>query len=227
MAVMKLSALVSEMKGNLNGTTFLQSQGGQTCKTRIAGGGFNSKIWQYQKGVLGSISSQWKRLTNPQKQAWDMAGPNYPTVDKFGNPRIPSGYELYVRLNIPLYRAGLALLVLPLPPGVFETYGPITLTMDNNGPCLLTINNLTTVAVQLNVYCTPPLSAGKARIQTRWRFLQTFNSSAGVVENIRATYLARYGNIPTGAIVQVKTEQMIIATGQLGQIEYAFATVVP
>jgi hypothetical protein len=99
MPKIKLSALVSDMKGKANGSVFSKNSGGVYFRNNPSGGGRKSAKWDKQKGSFSEISRYWRQLTELQQQSWIDIAPQYPTTNAFGDTRIPSGYELFCRLN--------------------------------------------------------------------------------------------------------------------------------
>jgi hypothetical protein len=99
MPKIKLSALISDIKGKSNGSVFSKNKSGVYFRNNPSGGGKKSAKWDRQKSILGSLASQWKDLSTAQKEAWNDAVTSYQTTNAFGDIRIPSGYELFMRLN--------------------------------------------------------------------------------------------------------------------------------
>jgi hypothetical protein len=90
------------------------------------GGGRKSSIWNGVKNKLSSLSSQWRSLSVEQRQSWADAVVNYPAVNKFGEPRVRSGYELFMHLNGNLLNIGLPSIVSPFVPEAFPETSQIT-----------------------------------------------------------------------------------------------------
>lgn len=125
MPKIKLSALASDIKGKANGSVFSTNSGGTYFRNNPSGGGRKSPKWDIQKNNFGSLATQWKALTQEQQEAWQDATVLYPTVNAFGDPRIPSGYELFMRLNGSLSAVGLPLLSIPNAPRSVVEYGDL------------------------------------------------------------------------------------------------------
>lgn len=106
MPKIRLSALAADMKGKLQGSVFSSNSGGVYFRNNPSGGGRKSQLWSKQKNKFSQISSQWRSLTEEQRDAWETARSLYPTTNAFGEPRIPTAYELYMRLNSALYAQG-------------------------------------------------------------------------------------------------------------------------
>lgn len=116
MPKVKFTALVSDMKGKANGSVFASNSGGTYFRTNKWGGGRKSIDWNKNKNAFADLSSSWKSLTEAQKEAWKDARTLYPTTNAFGEPRIPTSFELYMRLNGTLQAAGLDTITVPATP---------------------------------------------------------------------------------------------------------------
>ncbi len=99
MPKIKLSALVSDMKGKANGSVFSKNSGGIYFRNNPSGGGKKSAKWDKQKSNFSAIARAWRSLTELQQQSWIDIVNQYPTKNAFGDVRIPTGYELFCRLN--------------------------------------------------------------------------------------------------------------------------------
>jgi hypothetical protein len=113
MPSIKYSALVSDMKGKSNGSVFSTNKQGAYFRNNRTGGGRKTKAWDKQKANFSFLSTTWKGLTYEQQQAWTNAAPIYPALNKFKVAYIPSGFQLYMKLNGVLLAKGKGLLTLP------------------------------------------------------------------------------------------------------------------
>ena len=126
MARIKFSGVVSEVKGKLNGTVFSRNRGGAYMRNNKSGQTTNSAKSSQVKNKFGSLASRWRSLTVDQQNEWNAAGINYPTVNKFGDTRTPSGYELFMRLNGTLELMGQPIQVLPSLPKTISPIGAVS-----------------------------------------------------------------------------------------------------
>ena len=131
MPKVKLSALVSDMKGKSNGSVFSSNSGGLYFRNNPSGGGRKSAKWAAQKSNVAWLSTQWKGLSIEQVEAWNSITSEYPTTNAFGDPRVPTGYELFMRLNGSLLAAGLPILSTPLSPRTLPSYTEFLLNSPN------------------------------------------------------------------------------------------------
>lgn len=116
MPKIKLSALISDIKGKANGSVFARNSGGVYYRNNPSGGGRKSTTWDRVKAQFSKVSSGWRALTNEQRLAWNAAVSEYNTHNVFGDNRIPSGYELYMRVNQTLSANGLSPIIAPRSP---------------------------------------------------------------------------------------------------------------
>ena len=113
MPKIKLSALASDIKGKSQGSVFSTNSGGTYFRNNPSGGGRKTAQSAAQKNRFGSLATRWKALTNEQRTQWRESASAYPTINAFGDSRIPSGYELFMRLNGVLISNDLPLLTVP------------------------------------------------------------------------------------------------------------------
>lgn len=125
MPKVRLSTMISDIKGKSNGSVFSKNSGGVYFRNNPNGGGKKSANWDKQKNKFASLASSWRGLTNEDQTAWNNATTNYPTTDAFGQTRIPSGYELYMRLNGHMNAVGLPSFTVPNTPRVTPSIGAV------------------------------------------------------------------------------------------------------
>ena len=99
MPQIKFSGLVTDMKGKAGGSVFSSNKQGAYMRNNKWGGGRKSKRWDASKAKLASLANTWKALSSEQQQAWNDAAPDYPFTNKFGEPYVASGYQVYMSLN--------------------------------------------------------------------------------------------------------------------------------
>jgi len=222
MPKIRLSALATDIKGKSGGSVFSTNSGGTYFRNNPSGGGKQSNVWNLRKSQFAALSSSWRNLTRLQIDAWNAVAPEYPTVNAFGEPRIPSGFELYMRLNSVLVAHDCATIVLPLSPeafpllegaslvfpdadGLWSTTGtligkPVSSTQSSNifisGPDG-GFNTLLPFYVAVHFRLLPP-AFGPVVSGTSWPILQ-FGSGTANLLNIKIVY-----NAPNNFTIEVK-----------------------
>lgn len=125
MPKIQFSALITDMKGKSQGSTFSKNKGGNYFRATRSGGGQKTARWAAQKSKFSQLAGMWRSLTDDQQEAWNAAVPLYPTTNAFGVSRLRSGYELYMSLNGTLQAAGQTMLSVPEAPRELPSTGVI------------------------------------------------------------------------------------------------------
>lgn len=219
--MLAISPNFSEMKGVQGGNIFQMYRGSIMIRNHRSGGGLDSERWQTQKLKLTEITSQWRTLTAPTQLAWEAAAPSFPYIDKFGNPQTPSGYQLFTTLNLNLLAIGQNTITAPPAPAAKPSIAPIALDITQAaGPWNVTWNATAAVASVL-ACATSAVSVGVTRTPERTRVLAAAPMGAGQPIDIRALWVATYGEPPSEGRIFLT----ISATDQLSGENYGRITV--
>lgn len=150
MPKIKFTALVADMKGKSNGSVFSTNKGGSYFRTNKGGTNKNNVLIGIQKSRLASLASAWRNLDSDTVDAWNQAVNLYPTKNAFGDVRIPSGYELFMRLNGSLIAQGFPRITVPAVPREQPPYGAVSIDY----PDLYQFNPNTIFALNSNISAT-------------------------------------------------------------------------
>lgn len=119
MAKIKLTAFMDGISGKVNGTVFSSNRGGAYARSKGKGPKFKAgsdlsdtvnvlgEEPTVQTGspqgqsisILTSISRLWRTLDGNARIAWNNAVEDWKRADVFGDMRVPSGSQLFTRLN--------------------------------------------------------------------------------------------------------------------------------
>ena len=105
MAKIRTSALIADIKGKVGGNIFASNKGGNYVKSYKKPTNKNSSSQQKSRMFFGNISQYWRRITEEQRQSWRSGAPNFPYIDKLGQTKILSGYQLFIKLNKATFQA--------------------------------------------------------------------------------------------------------------------------
>lgn len=100
------SALVNSTSGKLNGSVASHNKGGSYLRNKGIVANPRTALQTLQRGILGSISSQWRLLTQDQRNDWMAAAAEWPYTDPFGQTKYLSGAQLFTKLNVNLATNG-------------------------------------------------------------------------------------------------------------------------
>ena len=99
MASVKYGTIVTELKGKLGGQVFQKC--GQSLSLRSNPTHRTPQSSQALKARqdVTRLASYWRSLTQAQKDSYTTNAASFPTVDKFGNPIVLTGYQLFFMLS--------------------------------------------------------------------------------------------------------------------------------
>lgn len=121
MAVVKMGAIVTDIKGKLGGHVFQGTLGGSTMRTKFKGGksladtvkragdpipGIDITVNQ----LFAGVSANWKNTSPEEKASWDALKKSWTFTNKFGDVVQRSGNAIYTAANINRRLAGLSIL---------------------------------------------------------------------------------------------------------------------
>lgn len=221
MAKIKYSALVSDMRNKLNGSVASKNRYGSYLRNKVTPVNPQTSYQQNVRQMLGSLSSQYRGLTEAQRQSWINGSQNFPFTDIFGDVRYLSGQTLFVKLNTNLINAGASQIdSAPLPVGVPE-FAATGLTAEVTAGEITTLSVATSdvtvpVGFALAVYATPPLSPSINFVKNRLRYIGNASAVASAAD-ILALYTARFGaSASEGERITVRVALVSTDTGQQG-----------
>lgn len=170
----------SGASGSENGTTYSRNRGGSYIRSRAIPINPNTADQVLVRNRLGSLSSGWRGLTTVERDAWNSATANFPSIDVFGDERIPTGLQLYVRLNSNRAIAGLGALALPPAPVGADGMTSVAITANSVGPVVDFAYAPTPVPVdhELVAQATTSLSAGISNANNKFRQIATIAVAA-------------------------------------------------
>lgn len=227
MAKIKLTAIVSEMRGKLNGSVFSKNRGGAYVRTKVTPVNPQTLAQGNVRAALTNLSQSWKALTEAQRLAWNSAVSQFTSTDIFGDIKTPSGINLYNKLNLNLAAIGEAPISVPplaVSVGYFDT---LAITAAAGAGTIAVA--YTTVGASVDqtviVEATPCMSAGKNFVKSEFRQIGTFAGSAASPQSIGAMYVAKFGALVAGQKVFIRLKFVDKNTGVSGQYTSASAVI--
>lgn len=228
MAIMKLTAFNGGMKGKVQGTIFQGSIAGQVVKGGLIDAvKAGSKLTKADAGRiirpkanLTDLASSWKNLTDTQRTGWNSNAVNYPAQNKFGETYTPSGYQVYMSLNMALLNAGLSKLSDVPTPGVVIPAPSFTAAYSSIGHTL-EIDNLTIpTGYTCTLYAARSLSKGRKPQDNFFTALYVFQIGDTFPFNISSYWSDNYGVIPNQGNIWFRLDIVNDNTGQKGMSYY-------
>lgn len=236
MALIKLTAIVDNISGKLNGTVFARNKGGHYMRSKSNPTNPRSTFQTEMRARFGSIASIWRTLPQGVRNAWDNIASDFPYQNRLGDTKILSGFSLFQKLTYNKTLTGASpdsLSFVPVAPqtmfeptdasgliAISETTGDLSLAeVDFNG--------LGPVAdSKVLIYATAPFSKGISNFENRLRLIEVADVPAGPggkTIDITESYGERFGDPTEGEKVGFALRIVNQITGQ-GSVQISYAT---
>lgn len=214
MAKILFTAFMADARGKLAGTVFSKNAAGSYTRRKVSPSNAQTDAQMSVRSSLAAISSGWRTLSQSQQDAWKAASVNFPRTNVFGATIYLTGHQLYLSLNQNLKLSSDSNVSDPPTPtdvGATDltlayTAGALSLTSPTQGQAGGTIM----------VFATSPQSTGKNNLKNQYRMITTKASGALPPFVITTDYQAKFGTIPVGSKISVKTYIINNTTGQAG-----------
>lgn len=212
---MKFGALVVAGSGKIGGHVASKNRGGSYLRTKTTPSNPQTAKQQEARGLLASLSSQWKTLTEEQRLSWDNAVSQFASSDIFGDMRNPSGINLFVKLNANLVNTNRDVLLAA--PSKIETISALLDYATGDVSAMTLEAGFSDSALDgevVLVSATAAQSQGVKFVKNKLRVIGYFTVAGGVID-IYADYVAKFG-VPTVGANIVISARHITTTGQAG-----------
>lgn len=227
MAKIKLSMMISEMRGKLNGSVFSKNRGGAYVRTKVTPVNPSTIAQGVVRAALTSFSQGWRALTATQRNAWNGAVNNWASTDIFGDIKNPSGINLYTKLNLNLANAELSGISMPPLPSATMFIDSMSIVAAVTGNLLQV--TYTAVGVDTDntfIYeATPLLSPGISNAKSKYAKISVIPSTTGTTDDIWLAYTTKYGPLVAGQKVFVRVKSIQTLTGTPGPYRDIFIVV--
>jgi hypothetical protein len=230
MASIKFSALVSEMRGKLNGSVFSKNRSGNYLRNKVTPVNPQSTDQQAVRSLLSSVSQSWRQLTQAQRDAWINASANFPYTDIYGDSKILSGQAFYNKLNLNLLKISAAMITNPPSSSDLPSLSGVALTVTKStGTSAVTVTADWTASdepanAEVLISATPPVGAGISFVKNKFRDISVQAIGAGPA-NISAAYTGKFGTVEVGQKVFILLQVVDNETGLVSQPYQAYVIV--
>lgn len=217
MALIKLTAIVDNISGKLNGTVFARNKGGHYMRSKSNPINPRTVAQQAVRASFGAIAQLWRGLTNAQRDAWAAAASDFPYQNKLGDTKILSGFALHQKLNRNLELINNRPITDPPAPAVVPA--PVSFSvqpvLDDSLRTEISFSAEVAEGASAIISATPPLSPGVKNFQNRLRKIDvvaTIDFNAPVP--LLASYEAIFGSPAKGTKIGFRVYVINDATGQ-------------
>jgi hypothetical protein len=161
------------------------------------------------RSFLRSVASQWRGLTQAQRDAWKEEASQHQSKARLGQSGPLTGFQLYAKINCSLLIIGGEVVSAPPVAPVFDLLPVSGLVITNaDGVITLKLTTTETPPEGTMLWGAKPCSQGQ-NIGRNPVFLGTLNAPSNGAIDITAAYTGRYGSPAVGKKVFVKVNQNI------------------
>lgn len=207
-----------DMRGKLNGSVFSKNRSGAYVRTKVTPVNPQTTSQQNARNRLASNSQAWRGLAEEQREGWNNVAPSFPYTDIYGNSKILSGFQLYVKLNSNLSLIGSSNIAEPPSPVAIPAMTNLAIAADAGGPSMSLTFAPTPVPAgfRIVVMATPSVTPGKTFVKNLFRVVVILNAAEASPFNLEADYEAIFGFAIGDNKLFVKTFYVSTDTGQAG-----------
>lgn len=229
MALIKLTAIVDNISGKLNGTVFAKNKGGNYMRSKSKPSNPKTAAQMAVRAQFGAISAAWKNLTESARSAWRESASSFPYINRLGDTKILSGFALHQKLNTNLDLIGESALTFPPEPKSPVNFSSVILAVSKEGVDDHLFNiTAPLAAVDANsmtlIFATPPLSHGVENYENKLRLIDYENSGSFAAGfNVNQAYEKVFGELPVGAKVGIRLQNVSSESGMTAAPFYATA----
>lgn len=213
--LIKWGSIVVDGRGKMGGQVYSRNRTGAYARNKVTPVNPRSSFQQVARQQLGSLSAQWKGLTEAQRDAWRNAVSLYEKTNIFGDQVQPTGKNLFVGLNRNLSNAGQMLIDEPVLPVEFPVIDLTSITAGAAGLEVVATPTPLPAGFTPLFFATPPQSPGKNFVESEYRLIGTTSEELGTgTYDLFAIYSDRFGNPIAGQKIFVK---MVLVSNDSGQ----------
>lgn len=220
---------VQDARGKNNGNVYSKNRFGPYVRTKVTPVNRRTSFQTAVRAAFASLTKGWgSSLTDPQRLAWIAFAAVTPFRNIFGETRIYTGHQYYIKLNAALANIGVASVATPPTTTAVGALGALTLTaLVAAGGSLSLATNESGIpgGAKLVVYATNQLSPGVNFVKSQLRYIGNFASGA-TPYNLKADWIAKYGAFPAVAGKKIFVAVQIITTAGVLSTPAAVATIV-
>jgi len=218
MAKIKYSALVSDMRGKLNGSVMSKNRSGSYVRNKVTPSNPQTAAQMLIRGIFSEITKGWSQLSEVERQSWENSVEAYQGTNIFGDVVKPSGKTLFQKLNQNLMISGQASVsVCPAPAELpYASLTSVTLEVADEDLVIVTAGN--TTDCKLLVFATAPLTQGTKFVKNKLRKIGVFAGSDNYTNDVYGNYQTKFGNLALNDNVYVGI-RVVNASGQASPME--------
>lgn len=213
MAIIKLGALVTQISGKIGGQTLGTSFTGSYIKNSGTPRKSLTNLQRSKMTRMATTAQAWRQLTEPQRQIFRDASPQYSYINRVGETKFYSGFAIFTKLYNNLSDASDPQNISPLPKksftaptswAMYESGGNINLDMQGG-------ENF----VNYRLFSSRPQSVGITSSYKNQFFISTYSNVQLQNEiNVLPDLLSVFNIFPSGTKIFWRLDAVDVNSGQ-------------
>ena len=221
MANLLYSSTVGLLSGSVGNETYSRNRSGAIVKAKKTTGYPPSPYSTVINTNFSTISQAWSSgLTQMERDSWINAAPNFKKNNRLTEKFTPSGFNLFMSINLRLLAIGEAMITVPPNKIIFPQIS-INSFVGSQTPQILRLNVSPSGFIanyRYEYWLTSQLSVG---ISSWWKYRRLLLVSNDTIPSpiaLRPAYVARFGPLVTGSKIYVGVIPIDILTGLKGSM---------
>lgn len=198
----KFGSIVVDGRGKLGGHVVSKGRTAHVLRTGSAKPMNRTKFQQQTRQSIGKLLNLWASLTSEQRKMWQEEAVNYEGSNVFGDTTIPTGKELFLRLNYNVTLLGYHPHFQPPPKATEGWVKDFNLISATTSKVEFSLN--THSATDVIIEATPPLKQSITRLKKYYRIVFAGFAPAGQPVNITTELTNRFGPLRSGQLLGLK-----------------------
>lgn len=215
----KWGALVVDGRGKVGGHVAAKNRGGAYLRTKVTPTNPNSTAQAAVRNRLTALAQAWRGLPDAKRASWNAAVSNFAKTDIFADIKIPSGINLFTKLNSNLMEVSEpTLTTAPLPSSV-EAVETVVVTATASVPSMSLAFTPDPVPAghKFIIKASAQMSAGVSNFKGKMSNIDILEPADASPANILTAYTTKFGTLVAGQKIGFEVIPVNYATGQKGQ----------
>jgi hypothetical protein len=218
-----------QASGSVAGTTASNNRYGAYYRNRAMPVNPSSTKQGIVRSRFGSLSQQWRGLTQAQRNAWNAEASTTVLIDSLGQQYAPTGAQLYVGVNQILLALGLSAVTNPpANPGQAVITSASATAVGSTGVVTVTFAPAIASGAYYELRATAPVSAGRSYFgRSQYKTLGYLDNTDTSPFVATTDYAAVYGGLTTAATGRrIGFELVPINSGGYKGVPYKFTAII-
>lgn len=210
----KWGGIVVAGSGKINGFVASRNRAGAYFRTKVTPVNPQTTAQLNVRNRLGSLSQDWRGLSDAERAAWNGVVSSFAKTDVFGDLKNPTGFNLYQRINNNLITVGQAAIDVPPVVDAVDEVGLTSITATAGASTIAVVLTAAVPATSaVKVFATAPQSPGVTFVKSEYRLITVLAPSAATPVALGTAYSTKFGSWAVGQKLFFKFVFVDISTG--------------